>query len=220
MRNCCSPGCRWWYLWWCLFVLSFSHDMSWMRSGTELSSFWGFSYLLLYERAIRDVYTYILSRRKRQAPPKGRKRETSKRGRGEKKKGKNWERKTNSRTNFKRSRCIKKQAWPSGWKTSSKYQLEWAGTATPEITYSRPDSRGWRWGNQVWGGNTNQHVILNDIPLQYHGTYKITCGSANQSFCRLNRLIIKFLYTAKGAARWVVEWSSGERCSVMIRWRV
>ena len=34
------------------FVLSFSHDMSWMRSGTELSQFLGFFYLFLCILAI------------------------------------------------------------------------------------------------------------------------------------------------------------------------
>ena len=32
-----------------LFVLSFSHEMSWMRSGTQLSQFLRVSYLLLQQ---------------------------------------------------------------------------------------------------------------------------------------------------------------------------
>ena len=36
----CSLGCRWWCLWWCLvFCCLFSHEMSWIRSGSELSQF-------------------------------------------------------------------------------------------------------------------------------------------------------------------------------------
>ena len=47
MGNCCSPGCRLWCLWWCLFcaVLFPTMCLGW---GLELNwvSFWGFFFLL------------------------------------------------------------------------------------------------------------------------------------------------------------------------------
>ena len=39
MGNCCSPGCRWLYFDGVFLCCPFSHEMSWMRSGTYLSRF-------------------------------------------------------------------------------------------------------------------------------------------------------------------------------------
>ena len=52
-----SPGCRWWCLWLCIVLCCpFSHEMSWMRSGTELSHFLRLS---LHTRSVR--YELLLS---------------------------------------------------------------------------------------------------------------------------------------------------------------
>lgn len=46
MGNCCLPGCRWWCLWRCLILCcSFSHEIPWIRDGTELSQVLSISYL-------------------------------------------------------------------------------------------------------------------------------------------------------------------------------
>ena len=60
MENCCSPGCRLWCLWWCLFCavpfpmrcLGWDLELNWV-------SFWGFIFLLLENSCQNIAFLYL-----------------------------------------------------------------------------------------------------------------------------------------------------------------